>query len=128
MCDLQKISDEEAQRLTWARLEEHIRAAVLHELPAYGGHTRGGSTADSQAWRQAPPEALAERITTFAMAAISPALTEETVTNGVAMMRAVLNRAGIDPATLPWFEPGTTIVTGSRPVSQEGEPGDDQRR
>lgn len=126
MCDLRVVSEEQARELTWARIRGHIAAAVRHELPVYGGHTRGGSTADSQAWRQASPEDLAERIATFAMAAIGPALTEETVANGVVMMRAVLDRARIDPATLPWSGPGTTVVTGASAAAQDGAPGYDQ--
>jgi hypothetical protein len=126
VCDLREISEEEARELTWARIGEHIAAAVRHELPVYGDHTPGGSTADSQAWRQASPEDLAERIAVFAMAAIGPVLTEETVANGVAMMRTALARAGIDPATLSWSGPGTAVVTGSRPASREGGPGNGQ--
>lgn len=121
MCDLQAVTETRAQALAWDKVEAHIAAAVRHELPAYGGYTRGGYAADSQAWRQASPEDLAEQIASFAMAAIGPVLTESAVANAVAMMRTVLARAGIDPATLPWFVPGTTIVTGSR-GGQEGEP------
>lgn len=93
-----------AEELSWDRVREHLRAAVLHELPRIGGHDRGGSVSDREAWRQASPEQLAETITTFAMAGLSPVLTGEQVDNGTRLIRAVLAKAGIDPAGLPWWD------------------------
>ena len=74
---------------------------MLYALPRYAGHTPGGSVSQKDAWRQAKPEALAEQIVTFAMAGIHPVLTNAQVANGVKMMRATLERAGLDPRNCP---------------------------
>lgn len=101
-------AQDESEAMKWDRVAAHIHAAVIHQLPEFGGRAPGGSVCDREAWRTASPEVLADRITTFAMAAIAPVLTAQEVDNGVRMMRAVLDRAGIDPATLPWHEPTPT--------------------
>lgn len=72
-------------------IRAHIANAVLHELPRYGGHDRGGSVSSADAWRQASPEALAEQIATFAMAAISPVAEREMHRVGVAVLRDLLD-------------------------------------
>ena len=101
---LNDVAGAEAEALVWDAIAEMLRKAVLYALPRYAGHTPGGSVSQKDAWRQAKPEALAEQIVTFAMAGIHPVLTNAQVANGVKMMRATLERAGIDPAELPWHE------------------------
>jgi hypothetical protein len=101
---LSRVTAEEAESMAWEKVREHLRAAVVYGLDHYGGHARGGSIADRDAWRAATPENLAEAITTFAMAGIGPVLTREQIDNGLVLLRAVLAKAGIDPATLDWHQ------------------------
>ena len=74
--------------------------------PGSPGTPAAGSVCDREAWRRASPEDLAGAIMTFAMAGIGPVLFREQVDSGVRMIRAVLDRAGIDPAALTWHEEG----------------------
>jgi hypothetical protein len=101
--ELDRTAAEAGEDMTWEKVRAHLHAAVLHELPRYGGHARGGGINDREAWRQASPEQLAENITTFAMAGIGPVLTGEQVDSGLRLIRAVLAKAGIDPAGLDWW-------------------------
>ena len=101
---LEQVAGEGAAHETWDAVRKHLRAAVLYELPRFAGHARGGSVSDREAWRRASPEDLAGAIVTYAMAGIGPVLFREQVDSGVRMIRAVLDRAGIDPATLTWHE------------------------
>lgn len=101
---LSRAAAEEAESMTWEKVREHLHAAVLHELPRIGGHDRGGSVSDRDAWRQASPEQIAENITTFAMAGIGPVLMREQIDNGLRLLRAVLVKAELDPAALDWHQ------------------------
>jgi hypothetical protein len=96
MDQLDAAAGAQADDMTWAAVERHIREAVLHTLRDW--------PAGLDQWRKASPDEIAEAVTVFAMAAIHPVLTGEQVGNGVRMMRAVLGQAGIDPAGLPWNE------------------------
>jgi hypothetical protein len=102
--ELDRTAAEAGEDMTWEKVREHLRAAVVYGLDHYGGHARGGAVADREAWRQASPEQLAEAITTFAMAGIGPVLTGEQVDSGLRLIRAVLAKAGIDPAGLDWWD------------------------
>jgi hypothetical protein len=99
---LEQAATEAAGDTTWSAVRAHLRAAVLYELPRYGGHERGGSVADGEAWRRASPDELAECIVTYAMAGIAPVLMREQVASGVAMIRDLLARSGVDLASLTW--------------------------
>ena len=102
---LEQVAGEGAAHETWEAVRRHLRAAVLYELPRFGGHDRYGPVpTDADAWRRASPEELAEAIVTYAMAGIGPVLFREQVDSGVRTIRTVLARAGIDPATLTWHE------------------------
>jgi hypothetical protein len=104
--ELEQTAAEESAGMTWDQVRAHLHAAVLHELPRIGGHSRGGGISDREAWRQASPEDIAEAVTVFAMAGIGPVLMREQVSSGVRILRAVLARAGIDPASLDWHGEG----------------------
>jgi len=100
---LDQAAEEAGRDMAWEKIREHLRAAVLHELPQFGGHAPYGPTpTDPDAWRRASPEQLAEAIVTFAMAGIGPVLSREQIDNGLALLRRVLGKAEIDPARLDW--------------------------
>jgi hypothetical protein len=92
MCNLTTATEAEADNMQWERVRANIQRAVTCELPAHG----------TQEWRRADPAALADRIVTHIMAGLHPSLSSDQVANGVRMMRGVLEKAGIDPASLPW--------------------------
>ncbi len=100
--ELDRAAAEAGEATTWDQVRKHLHAAVLHELPLHGGHARGGGISNREAWRAATPENLAEAITTYAMAGIHPVLMREQIDSGLVLLRAVLAKAGIDPATLDW--------------------------
>jgi|ERR1035441_5084890 hypothetical protein len=95
MCELEVVAAREAEAMTWDLVRDHIREAVYYRLRNWAG--------GRDQWKNATPEQIAEAVTVHAMAAIAPVLSGEEIRNGVAMMRATLARAGIDPAGLPWF-------------------------
>ena len=94
MDELSATAKAEADDMTWERVRGHIYSAVDYTLRNW--------PAGRDQWKNAAPDKIAEAVTVFAMAGIHPVLTDEQVNNGVAMMRATLARAGIDPAGLPW--------------------------
>lgn len=92
MCDLTAATETEARDMQWERVRANIQRAVTYELPAHG----------TQEWRRADPAALADRIVTHIMAGLHPALSNDQVANSVRVMRGVLEKAGIDPASMSW--------------------------
>jgi hypothetical protein len=88
--------DREAAELDrFGKVRQHIIDAVLYRLRHWD--------VAPDAWREADPAAIADAVATHAMAGIAPVLDSEVVATSVAVMRGTLERAGLDPADLPWF-------------------------
>jgi hypothetical protein len=90
----------------FGRIRQHITDAVLHQMQHWDG--------PPGAWRNADPGAIADAVAIWAMAAIGPVIDSEVVATSGAVMRGMLDRAGLDPQDLPWFETeaGTHVGAG----------------